>query len=340
MIDRTGERPSAEPWVARWWAGGYGVQGGLLRLLTLPLEGAYRAAIGARNRAYDAGLVQVVRLPLPVVSVGNLAVGGAGKTPVAAWIATELVARGHRPAVLHGGYGADEPELHRRWNPEIPVHVGRDRARSGRGAAAEGATALVLDDAFQHRRVGRDVDLVLVAAESWTPAARLLPRGPWREGPRALGRATHVAVTRKTASAEVAAAVARRLAAYTDVPVATLALRPAGWRNADGIAAQPPSEPALAVAAIAQPELFRVSARIAGADVGDLIAFPDHHRYDAADARRVVAAAAGRPILTTEKDWVKLRGLLRDVRVWMLLQRVELEEGGEALRAALDGLGR
>lgn len=340
MVERGDERPSGEPWLARWWAGESGALGDLLRLLTLPLEGVYRAAIGARNLAYDAGLMPIVRLPVPVVSVGNLAVGGAGKTPVAAWIAAQLVARGHRPAMLHGGYGADEPELHRRWNPGIPVFVGRDRAASGRRAAAEGASALVLDDAFQHRRVGRDVDLVLVAAESWTPAPRLLPRGPWRERPHALRRASHVAVTRKTASAEDAAAVARRLAAYTDAPIATLALRPGGWRQGDGMAAQPPAEPALAVAAIAQPELFRASARMAGADVADLIAFPDHHPYDAADARRVLAAAGGRPILTTEKDWVKLGGLLRDGRVWMLLQRVELEEGGAALCAALDGLGR
>jgi tetraacyldisaccharide 4'-kinase len=340
MIDQRDETAAGGPWVARWWAGGYGARGELLRAVTLPLEAAYRMAIAARNRAYDAGVAPVVRLPLPVVSVGNLAVGGAGKTPVSAWIAAELAARGHRPAVLHGGHAEDEPELHRRWNPAIAVYVGRDRAASGRRAAADGATALVLDDAFQHRRVARDVDLVLVAAENWTPTPRLLPRGPWREGPGALRRASHVAVTRKTVSGEVARTVVRRLAAWTDAPIAMLALRPGGWRHRDDVAAAPPSEPGLAVAAIAQPELFRASARMAGADVADLIAFPDHHRYDAADARRVLAAASGRPILTTEKDWVKLGGLLGDSQVWMLLQRVELEEGGEALRAALDGIGR
>src|SRR5690606_7983757 len=123
------------------------------------------------------------------------------------WLVRELVRRGFTPGILHGGYAEDEPDLFRLWFPQLPVVAERDRLRGAGKAMHQGADVLVLDDAFQHRRFGRDLDVVLVAAETWTRHARLLPRGPYREPPRSLRRADVVVVTRRTASAEQAARV-------------------------------------------------------------------------------------------------------------------------------------
>ena len=101
-----------------------------------------------------------------------------------------MAARGAQPAVVLRGYGEDEPLVHERLNPSIPVIVNPDRARAVALAAARGATIAVLDDAFQHRAIRRDADLVLVSADRWTPDVRVLPAGPWREPLTALRRAT------------------------------------------------------------------------------------------------------------------------------------------------------
>jgi tetraacyldisaccharide 4'-kinase len=330
--------PMARQRVARWWAGEYGLAGRLAQAALLPAEVLYRAALASSNRAYDSGWLGTSRLPVPVVSVGNLAVGGTGKTPVAAWVAAALRKKGLRPALLHGGYAADEPALHRSWNADIPVFVGRDRVTTGRRAVAGGALSIVLDDGFQHRRLARDVDVVLIAAETWTAEPSLLPRGGWREGPRALSRATLVAVTRKTASAAEAATVARRVESIAgDRPVAVIALEAREWRRPDGSAGLPPGD-AFAVAAIARPEAFLANARAAGAVVAGARFFPDHHPYGARDAAAIFRDARNRAIVTTEKDWVKLRDHLDPGQVWLLVQSVEPEVGADALDAALEGL--
>lgn len=318
---------------ARWWAGELGAAGTALAALTLPAERAYGAAIAARNRRYDRG-EGVTRVAAPVLSVGNLGVGGAGKTPVAAWLVRELQARGRRPTLLHGGYAADEPALHRAWAPDVPVIAQRDRVAAARTALAGGADVLVLDDGFQHRRLARDLDLVLVAAEHWTPRPRLLPRGPWREGPDALRRATLVAVTRRTAPPERAAAVVAELGRWTRAPVLQLHLRATGWEQG-GMPSEAPAGWSLAVAGIADPEAFAENARAAGAQVHALLPFPDHHRYGAADARRILAAAVQGRIVTTAKDWIKLQRLLPAAQVWVLRQDVAVESGDGALAAAL-----
>ncbi len=326
--------------LARTWNEDEVTRGSGLRSFLSPFELAFRAAVWGRNGAYDVGLLRTVRLNARVISVGNLVVGGTGKTPVSAWLAAQVARRGHRAAVLHGGYGLDEPALHRLWNPGIVVVVDRDRVAAGRRAIAQGATMLVLDDGFQHRRLMRDLDVVLIPAESWRLEPRLLPRGPWREGLAALRRATLLIVTRKTASPEVAASVARALAVRCpNTPVAMVALRPAGWRRGDGLAGTPDGV-VLAVAAVAQPALFVANAREAGTVVGGVLSYRDHHAYSDRDLESIVTAAHGRPIVTTEKDWIKLEGRLDARQVWRLLQRVEVEAGGAALEAHLDGLAQ
>lgn len=347
------ERTAA--FVERMWTGDGGVAGAMVSALLTPAELAFRGASSLRNRAFSRGLRSVVHAPIPVISVGNIAVGGAGKTPFSAFLAHRLLAFGHRPALLHGGYAEDEPMLHRRWNPDVPVYVGRDRAASAHAAAAAGATVAILDDGFQHRRLARDVDFVLVAAETWTDSPRLLPRGPWREPPSSLRRASAVVVTHRT---DVDASRVRAEVQHVapGVPVWIARMTPVRWRRpaspaqdhdrvrdaddagSDVQSAGPPQRPALLVAAVAHPELFIAGARTAGARIDDVLTYRDHHAYTNADATQIAARAAGRPIVTTAKDWVKLAGLLPPDVVWLLEQDVVMTDGAEALDGLLSSL--
>lgn len=340
MIEPRWHTTSAgEEIVARWWRGEYGRRGAFLKALLLPAELLFRLAVWLRNGAYDAGFVGAATATLPVVSVGNLTIGGTGKTPLAAWVVDELRRRGHRPAVLHGGYAADEPSLHRQWHPDVPVFADRDRVESARRAVQCNATVAVLDDGFQYRRLEKNLNILLIAAETWTKRPRLLPSGPWREAPAAaLRRADLLIVTRKTGTSTLAQAVAADLVALSPTtPVACVYLRPAGFRRVGGGPGTPPGN-VLAVAGVAQPTLFAENARHAGADVTDVLVFPDHHEYTTADARRIRSVASGRAVVTTAKDHVKLGTLLTETDVWILDQRVEVETGSDVIAAALDGV--
>ena len=152
---------------ARWIWHARSLPAGLARAALLPAALAYRAVTWLRNAADDAGALPSRALPLPSIGVGNLAVGGAGKTPLCAYIARELGRRGIRSAVLLRGYGGDEAEEYRESAPGALVVAGRDRPASATRAAALGAEVLILDDCLQRRDIAVDAMLVLVAAESW-----------------------------------------------------------------------------------------------------------------------------------------------------------------------------
>ena len=342
-------RRRLEPPVRRWWAGKGGALGPLLSALTLPLEWTFRGVSALRNQAFDRGVFRVHSSPVPVISVGNLTVGGTGKTPVASWLAGVLRSETGEPgAVVLRGYGRDEAALHRAWTPGLDVVAHPDRVRAVARAAAAGARWVVADDAFQHRRLGRALDVVLVAAEhalpGTGPGGRLLPRGPYREGLAALGRADAVVVTRKTAPEADATERARHIrAAAPHLLVARVSLAPEGWLDGAGAPAEPPEGETLAVTAIAEPGgLVDLVERVTGSRP-ELLAFPDHHEYDAADAERIVRAAGPRPVVTTEKDAVKLAALRRGLPPLRVLRLgVKPEEGTEALldrvrRAVDDG---
>jgi tetraacyldisaccharide 4'-kinase len=332
---------SAADW-ARAYVAGEAVAGRAVADVVLrPAEWLYRSAVVARAAAYRRGLLHPEAPALPVLSVGNLLVGGAGKTPVAAYLAARLRALGARPAIVHGGYAADEPRLHTFWHPDIPVIVGRDRRRAVRDAVAVGADAAVLDDGFQHLALERTVDLVLVPVERWSPTPRLLPRGPWREAPAALRRADIVALSHRGAPPARVAEVRASVAVFGPAPVAEFVVEAVGWRRlGDGDHDGAPAGPALGVCAIADPEGFRRSAATAGARLTDLVTYEDHHDYDATDLARLRRIAGDRPILTTEKDAVKLGALARDTQVWALRERVRLVAGETVIAAALERLIR
>ena len=328
--------------VTRWWGGEAGAAGKVLDVALLPAEWLFRGIVAARNTAFDRGMITAESVDVPVISVGNVGVGGAGKTPFAAWFARRLRSWGRKPGIALRGYGQDEILLHRELNPRIWVASGARRVEAARELVAKGCDVVVLDDAFQHRRLRRDLDVVLVAVEAWDPAPRLLPRGPWREDVSALARADAIVLTRKSASAaragEVAAEVAR---VAPGKPVAVCHLAPSrlmplhggGPRKLAWLRARE----VLAVAALAQPGPFFDTLRDAGARVEE-DASPDHHPFSAVDAARIQARAEGRTIVMTHKDAVKLRGLLpASTEALVLEQAVRIEAGGDALDAALRG---
>lgn len=319
----------------RVWTG-RGPAARFVRVLLLPLEGLFRVAVALRGRAFDRGWRPAQAAPIPVVSVGNLTVGGTGKTPVAARIVRELLQMGARPAVVARGYGQDELELHRRWNPIVDVLEARRRLDGVSQAANGGADVAVLDDGFQHRALARDLDVVVIAAEQPFPGA-LLPRGPYREPPSALARADLAVVTRKTATPARAEAVRHRVEnVRPNLPVARAVLEAGAWQRLDGVSAPPPEGDLLAVASIAAPETFEGLVRQATGQAPELLTFRDHHVYREADARAIRARAGARTVVTTEKDAVKLEAFveeLGDVRVLTLDLRFESGQG--ELRRAL-----
>jgi tetraacyldisaccharide 4'-kinase len=321
--------------VVRWWAGGGGTQGRILRLLTLPLEVGFRAASGLLHGLYDQGVLPLQRAPVPVISVGNLTVGGSGKTPLSAWLVRGLLERGQRPSLVARGYGEDEMTLHRRWNPEALVLAEEDRAYGAWKAARKGATVVVLDDGFQHRRLGRELDLVLVASS--TPAEeRLLPRGPFREPFAALRRAGLVILTQKGREASNDELEAQ-LNPYLDEPPVRVAFVPDRWTTLDGDPSEPPEGEYLALCGIGDPDGFAAVLREDTGRSGDLVAYPDHHAYGWADLQEIQYRIGDRTLVTTEKDAVKLasfRGNLPEVRVLNL--RLEVLRGEDRLWAAVE----
>ncbi len=209
-------------------------RGGLAQLARLSLTPAswlFGAIVAARNARFDrqppsAGM-------LPCVSVGNLTVGGTGKTPVAAWCVQRLRERGARPAVVLRGVGDDEWRVHGLLNPGVPVVVSADRVAGVDLARARGAGCVVLDDAFQHRRASRVADIVLVSADRWTGKDRLLPAGPFREPLRALRRADVAVITVKAADSDAIDAVHQAITrAAPEVPCAVVRLVPGALRLA------------------------------------------------------------------------------------------------------------
>ena len=321
----------------RVWAGETDPGSLLASTLLRPLGALYGGAVSLRNAAYDRGWLATVSPPLPVISVGNLLVGGTGKTPVAAWVARLLADASRRPAVALRGYGEDEVRLHRRWNPDVPVHADPDRVRAAVEARQAGSRSLVLDDGFQHRRLGRRLDLVLLPVEGpWR--VRLLPAGPYREPLSALERADHVVLTRRTGDREAARNAEERLRSrFPDLPVAHLRLAPDGWSEPGGGEAEPPRGPLLAVSGIARPEGFRMlTERLTGSAV-ELMGFPDHHDFIDEELASIRRAAGGRTVVTTEKDAARLprggRELGPDARILRL--RVEEDTGADELRRAV-----
>jgi tetraacyldisaccharide 4'-kinase len=315
----------------------------IARAALTPAAFLYGTVVRIRGAAYDRGVLQTHASVLPVLSIGNLSVGGTGKTPMAAWAAQRLRDSGSRPAILLRGYGGDETLVHAALNPDVPVIANADRVAGVEAARAAGADVVILDDGFQHRRLRRTADWVLVAAESGLRARRLLPAGPLREPASALARAQMVVVTRKSASVDDADSLSRELQAM--VPQASVAvahLAPSGLVNAiDGSSSsleQLRGARMLAVAAIGAPDAFFGQLRATGVAELRTVSMRDHHEFTASDVDRLVREARGMDgLVCTLKDAVKLAPQWSATAppLWYVSQRAEIERGAQLLDDSL-----
>jgi len=281
-------------------------------------------------------------LSRPVISIGNLSMGGTGKTPVVAAVAQWLIRAGHRPSILSRGYGredaadgvvvidrdtmvgqaGDEPLMLSRQVPGAIVCVSPDRYLGGVLAEKLGCTVHVLDDGFQHIELARDLD-ILVTTIGEIPNGRVIPRGRLREPQDAAARAHFLVVTDATAGAASAEAWAlgisqscgsiRKLGDPTEIREQGSGIR---------------DRRVLAVAGIANPERFVTSLREAGHNVVDAMMFPDHHRYSPKEVAAIEAkmkSAGADAVFTTDKDAVRFESLAPPFPIYRVPLMVEFD---------------
>ncbi|RAK64349.1 tetraacyldisaccharide 4'-kinase [Phenylobacterium kunshanense] len=292
----------------RWWYSRDRRVGLVPRALLTPLSWIWAAATArriARRTPFDPGI--------PVICVGNLTVGGTGKTPIVRELAYRLNA-----AVLSRGYGGTEvgplrvdPTRHTAAEvgdeplmlaSDLIVWIARDRAAGARAAAAAGVRAIVMDDGHQNPSVRKTLSLVVVDGETrggeWPFGdGRVFPAGPMREPLRAgLARADAVVLL---LPGDLDAPDPELLAQLAPIPVLTARLEPA---------APPPPGPQVGFAGVGKPWKVERALQAAGCDLKDFLPFPDHHRYDEATLKRLADRAAqfGAGLVTTEKDWARL----------------------------------
>lgn len=309
-----------------------------------------------RNTLFDLGRKRTYRAAVPVVSVGNLTLGGTGKTPCVEWVARFFREREVQVAILSRGYGSeqgrnDEALVLEENLPDVPHLQGPDRVALAATAVEElESELLVLDDGFQHRRLGRDLDVVLIDATR--PPARdyVFPRGTLREPPSGLKRAGAILLTRcdQVPTDEVEALRAWVLRRVPNVPVATTEHRPMELVGCDGATESLELLRGKTVGAfcgIGNPQAFRHTLEALGAVVTDLRVFPDHHPYTCEDVdalgRWAEALPTGAALATTQKDFVKLRvPALGGRPLWAVRVGLHFREGEEAFAERLERIIR
>ena len=308
----------------------------VMRTMLSPASALYGAVIAQINMM--AAMKRPAAGSIPSLSVGNLTVGGTGKTPVSAWFAHRMREAGASPAIVLRGYGDDEEHVHRLLNPDVAVFAGTDRVLQVERAAIAGADVAILDDAFQHRRAARVADVVLVSADRWTGEVHLLPSGPFREPLRALRRATLVMLTVKSSPDDRVRAAAHAIREVTDSAVVTVDLSPASFvavtePRIEASLASWRGRRVLAVSGIGDPTSFQSQLQRLGVATTSLT-FADHHRFDETAVTRIGNAARGcDAVVCTLKDAVKLEPLWPSsaVPLWYLSQSVVPRDGTEAL---------
>jgi tetraacyldisaccharide 4'-kinase len=323
-----------------------------LWLASLP----YACVTRLRNRLYDGGWKRSHRVSVPVVSVGNLTLGGTGKTPCVEYVAGFYRRHHKRVTILSRGYGStgaanDEALVLAANLPDVPHLQGPDRRRLAVSAVQDGnAEVLVLDDGFQHRRLARDLDLVLIDASGPWGSGYLFPRGCLREAPSSLRRASIVVLSRcdQVDSHERGRLreVVTRLA--PGVPVVEAIHEPTELVNSERGAAplhELAGRPAAAFCGIGNPDAFRGTLLGLGLTICDFRVFPDHYQYTPTDIGELNAwvrrQAMDCVVVTTQKDLVKLRlPRLAGKELWALRVRFRIEAGQDALdRKLKEALG-
>jgi tetraacyldisaccharide 4'-kinase len=317
-----------------------------LRILLWPLSLLYGLGVRLRAWLYAHDCLKQKRLNGVVISVGNLTVGGTGKTPVVIWLAEKFLAEGKRVAILSRGYRgsggtSDEIELMKeRLRGRAVFGVGKDRYDAGRRLEQQGVDIFLLDDGFQHLQLARDIDLVLVDRLQQLRGEKLLPVGRLREPPSALNRADFVIYTR-TDGAKHTVKLIQQLKKVPIFPASTLLL---GFRDPESdqslrSARELGPGPYFAFCGIGNPDGFFLDLERWGLPISGRRAFRDHHRYtvlDVAQLERAAAASGAKALVTTEKDWRNLLGTkFKEMIVYICVIAVQVTDQ-EQFFAAMD----
>jgi len=328
----------------------------LLRGVLRAAEVPYTLAVKRRNRRFDRGHVAEHRLEVPVISVGNLTLGGTGKTPMVAWLARWFEEQNVRVALVSRGYGTaagapnDEALELAQQLPNVPHFQDRARVVAARLAIERTQSQLILlDDGFQHRHLARDLDIVLLDALEPFGFDHVFPRGTLREPPAGLHRAQVVALSRADAlNAEQRAAIRRRVAHYAPAALwIEIEHAPRGWRSSTGVDRSLDflaGERIAAFCGLGTPEGFWHTLACTGVEIADRREYPDHFAYQAEDLQRLAAWAEEQGVgalVCTHKDLVKIGNeSLGKTPLWALSVGIEISRGRSDLEALLRPLVR
>ncbi len=311
-----------------------------IRILLWPLSIVYAGAMRLRASFYARGWIKQRRLHGSVISIGNLTVGGTGKTPMVIWLAERFLSEGKRVAVLSRGYRgsaktSDEIEaIKNRLLGRVLFGVGKDRYIEGKRLESAGVDIFLLDDGFQHLRLARNLDIVLIDSTRPLHQQWILPAGPLREPCSALHRADLVLFTRTEQSTPVVPAIQK----FPQMPIYPSTTKLIGFREHGSAALLQSScpNPVFAFAGIGNPDAFfanleRWSVRVIGRK-----SFRDHHRYTRRDIQELTAAARGlnaKVLMTTEKDAQNLEpGLLSELPVHIAVVSMEIPDEERFMR--------
>ena len=340
----TAQRRSDGHRLVRWLWTSRRLDARAARALLVPASWLYRTVMRLRAAAYQRGLLASYPLPLPAVAVGNLSVGGSGKTPLAGWIAERWATRGVVPGILLRGVGGDEARVHQEAVPGAVVVSNPDRRAGAASAVTQGAEVLVLDDAYQRLDVRRDLNICVMSAETARAVRWSLPAGPWREGWAALDRADAAIVTRKRADLAAAEELAATLRQRLRRPVAIARLDLQVLRGLVSGIEQPISVLAgrrvVVACAIADPASFVSQIKRTGAEV-QVATWKDHHAFRDEDVAWLAHAARRADfVVLTAKDAVKLRSRwpAQVPEPVVAVLSVTFEDGEAALCDAIDAL--
>jgi tetraacyldisaccharide 4'-kinase len=335
-------------------------------ILMWPFSLLYGCGESLRMMMYKRQILPSVRLPAKVISVGNITVGGTGKTPVVATLASLLVKKGCRVGILSRGYGrrgketlvvsdgrnilqapreaGDEPTLLARRLDGVPVVVGKNRAKAGQKAIDSfGCNVLILDDAFQHHRLKRDLDLVIIDSTNPWGNGRLIPAGPLREPLSRLSRVDAILFSRMDQGKHVPT-VMTRVRRWSQAPMLTAIHRSVEWVSMSDGRKQPKydlqGKSVLAFAGIGNPTSFRNTLKALGVEIREFVTFRDHHWYTDKDLSDIFSRAdrlQTEAVVTTEKDSVRVSSIQEAWKIPMYFLRIEceLKENSDTLESIL-----
>ena len=332
--------------------------------ITRVMSWGYRIAIGHVNRRYDRG-IGVTKLDVPVISIGNLSAGGTGKTPMVHWIANELIKAGKHPAIAMRGYKAapgemgDEEREHREALPNVPVVAQPDRIAGLNQLFAQedcDVDCVILDDGFQHRKIARDLDIVLIDATRPPEFDALLPRGFLRESIESLVRANVVIITRvDLIDADVLARLKEQIhlhapgilictAAFVWESMRSFCKVDRGWDESEKPLEDCESKSVRVVCGIGNADAFVRMIEAHGMVPTDMIQLRDHEPMSSKQIDSLTNPAnleGFSSILMTRKDWVKVKELSAwptRSKIWVPSLKTEICLGSEDLRSQFEGI--